>query len=266
MEADYLRYIILGLIQGLTEFLPVSSSSHLILIPQLIGWQDQGLAMDVAAHVGTLCAVIYYFRNELQQMLGSWLNSRFSFEDKQSRYLWYLIIATFPIAIVGLVTSNIVELYLRDPLVIAGATILFALLLWGTDFYGKQNRHEDGLVWKDILVIGLFQVLALIPGTSRSGITITAGLLLGLDRESAARFAFLLSIPTIILAGSHVGIKLIAIPADVDWFAVMLVTLTSFFTAALTIHFFIKFLKYTGMLPYVIYRLILGVFLLYLFI
>ena len=198
-------------------------------------------------------------------MISDWYSSRFSLVNHQSRYVWYLLIATIPVAVIGLFTSGIVENYLRSPLVIAVSTILFGLLLWWSDYSGKQTRTESGLSWKDVIIIGVFQVLALIPGTSRSGITITAGLLLGLERESAARFAFLLSVPTIFLAGGYEGWKLLTSTTSVDWYAVLVVTVISFITAVLTIHYFMKFLNRTGMLPYVIYRLLLGSTLLYLF-
>lgn len=265
MSPDIIQYIVLALIQGFTEFLPVSSSAHLILVPRLLGWADQGLAVDVAAHVGTLAAVVYYFRRELSAMLGQWYASGFSARDQQSRYVWYLVVATVPVAVAGLLAGGLIGTYLRSPLVLAWASILFGLLLWWADAKGLRHRTEAGLAWHDVIIIGLFQVLALIPGTSRSGITITAGLLLGFDRQAASRFAFLLSIPVIILAGGYEFLKLLASPAAVDWTGVVLVTVLSAVTAAITIHLFLKFLARTGMLPYVIYRLILGAVLLYLF-
>ncbi|MGY8813499.1 MAG: undecaprenyl-diphosphate phosphatase [Gammaproteobacteria bacterium] len=266
MATEYLHYLVLGLIQGITEFLPISSSAHLILVPRLLNWHDQGLAVDVAAHVGSLCAVIFYFRRDLKRMLVRWYTSGFSLKDDQSLYVWYLAAATLPIAIIGFLSSDYVELYLRSPLVIAGTTIVFGLLLWWADYAGKQTRDESGLSWKDVFIIGAFQVLALIPGTSRSGITMSAGLLLGLNRASAARFAFLLSVPTILLAGGYEGLKLILSSTAVNWIAFLIVVVTSFITAVFTIHYFLKFLNQTGMLPYVIYRLLLGATLLYLFI
>jgi undecaprenyl-diphosphatase len=266
MEVEYLHEIVLGLIQGLTEFLPVSSAAHLILLPRLLGWEDQGLEMDVAAHLGTLCAVIYYFRHEFKAMFSSAYSSRCSFSDPQSRYLWFLILATVPVAITGLVAGDIVANHLRHPLVIASATLFFAVVLWTSDYFGKRNRGENSLTWKDVLLIGCFQVLALIPGTSRSGITITAGLILGLDHHSAARFSFLLAVPTILLAATYEGFKLFMTDVNVDWVSMVTVTLVSFVTAALTIHYFLKFLSWTGMMPYIIYRLILGCVLFVLFV
>jgi undecaprenyl-diphosphatase len=150
MEVEYLHEIVLGLIQGLTEFLPVSSAAHLILLPRLLGWEDQGLEMDVAAHLGTLCAVIYYFRHEFKAMFSSAYSSRCSFSDPQSRYLWFLILATVPVAITGLVAGDIVANHLRHPLVIASATLFFAVVLWTSDYFGKRNRGENSLTPRHI--------------------------------------------------------------------------------------------------------------------
>jgi undecaprenyl-diphosphatase len=265
MENGILHYLVLGLVQGLTEFLPISSSAHLILLPRLLDWQDQGLVVDVAAHVGTLCAVFFYFRKDLIKMSSNWISSGFGIQDFHSRYFWFLVIATLPIAVSGLLLSGMVETYLRSPLVIALATIFFGCLIYLADKVGKKNRPEGELTFKDVIIIGLLQVLALIPGTSRSGISITAGLMLGLERRAAARFSFLLSVPTIILAGGYEGLKLVLSQEAVYWPGVVTVTITSFVLATLTIHFFIKFLNYTGVVPYVIYRILLGVYLLYLF-
>lgn len=263
---EYIQFIILGVIQGVAEFLPISSSAHLILAPELLGWVDQGLAIDLAAHIGTLSAVVYYFRRDLQQMLGGWFSSGFSLENRQSRYVWYVIVATIPAVIAGFLLKDLVEGTLRDPLVIASTTIVYGLLLGWADYSGKQTRNESSLQWKDALLIGTAQVLALVPGTSRSGITMTTGLLLGLDRESAARFSFLMSIPVTLLAGSYGAMKLILSPEAVDWIAVMTVVIASACTAILTIHYFMKFLQRFGMMPYVIYRILLGMVLFYLYI
>lgn len=263
---DYIHFIVLGLIQGVTEFLPISSSAHLILAPELMGWIDQGLAIDLAAHVGTLSAVVYYFRRDLQKMLAGWFNSGFSLEHPQSRFVWYVIVATIPALVVGFLVRDLAEGMLRNPLVIASTTIVYGLLLGWADYSGKQTRNETALQWKDALLIGFAQVLALVPGTSRSGITMTTGLFLGLDRESAARFSFLLSIPVTLLAGSYGTMKLILSPEAVDWIAVLTVVIASACTAFLTIHYFLKFLQRFGMMPYVIYRVLLGVMLFYLYI
>ncbi|HID50385.1 MAG TPA: undecaprenyl-diphosphate phosphatase, partial [Chromatiales bacterium] len=197
-----IQILVLALVQGFTEFLPISSSAHLILVPVLSDWPDQGLAFDVAVHVGTLSAVVLYFRHELWHMSRDWLAScRQRRQVGESRLAWAVLWGTLPVAVAGLLLNDVVDTTLRSPLVVAWATIGFGLLLWLADGKGMRQRSEHQLGWKDVVIIGLAQVVALIPGTSRSGITMTAGLFLGLTREGAARFSFLLSVPTILLAG-----------------------------------------------------------------
>ncbi len=264
---DALHAIYLAILQGLTEFLPVSSSAHLILLPRLLGWQDQGLAFDVAVHVGTLSAVVLYFRRELAPMSRDWFASlRTRRNTANSRLAWAVLWGTVPVGLAGLALKGFVEDNLRSELVIAAATIGFGLLLWWADAKGRGRRDEYSLRISDIAIIGLAQALALIPGTSRSGITMTAGLMLGLSREAAARFSFLLSIPVIALAGGLLTLDLIGEPGVVDWGAMIIGAVTSAITAYLGIHFFLKLLERIGMLPFVIYRLLLGAVLIYLFV
>ncbi|WP_117232520.1 undecaprenyl-diphosphate phosphatase [Vibrio maerlii] len=251
---------ILALIQGLTEFLPISSSAHLILPSAILGWEDQGLAFDVAVHVGTLAAVVIYFRKEVMSLLTAWFGSVFQREhNKESKLAWLIILATIPACVLGLLLDDLIELYLRSAWVIATTTILFGLLLWWVDKTAsfKQDEYQAG--WKQALIIGLAQAMALIPGTSRSGATITAALYLGFTREAAARFSFLMSIPIISLAGSYLGLKLAMsdVPVALDMLSVGVVT--SFIAAYLCIHFFLKLISKMGMTPFVVYRLLLGV-------
>ncbi len=260
---ELIHLIILGLVQGLTEFLPISSSAHLILLPELFGWADQGIRYDIAAHVGSLSAVVHYFRAHLRQILSGWSAS--PLHNENSRMLWFLAAATIPVGLAGLISHDFIATQLRSPLVIACATILFGVVLWWADVKGKRARDQAQLHWRDVLIIGLAQCLALIPGTSRSGITMTAALLLGLNRETAARFSFLLAIPVISLAGLYEGYQLLGPAAEFDWLGLAIVTLVSAASAWLAIHYFLKFLERTGMLPYVIYRLVLGAVLLFLF-
>lgn len=262
----YDQAVYLALLQGLTEFLPISSSAHLILMPVLFGWRDQGLAFDIAVHVGTLSAVVAYYRRDLTTMLGDWLGSLSggSVTD-ESRLTWYVIAGTIPVCIVGLMLNDSVEDVLRSPLVIAIATIAFGLVLW---FAGKTAKEARGLVamhWRDPVIIGACQALALIPGTSRSGITITAGLLLGFKRDMAARFSFLLSIPAILLPGMLKTVELIQSPDRVHWQAMLIGVLVSAVVAYLTIGCFLRLLDRIGLLPFVVYRLLLGGFLLFVF-
>ena len=257
-----LEVVILAIIQGLTEFLPISSSAHLILPSAILGWQDQGLAFDVAVHVGTLLAVMLYFRRDIGLLTVGWVQSLGGKHSTDSKLAWWVILATIPAGLAGLFGADFIETFLRSPYVIAITTIVFGLLLWFADAKAKQIHTMEVLGWKQALLIGLAQALALIPGTSRSGITMTAGLLLGLDRISAARFSFLLSIPIIVLSGGYQASKLFSEPSHYDLHAIALGTGLSFVSAFLCIHLFLKVIERMGMLPFVIYRLVLGVVLL----
>ncbi|WP_339459027.1 undecaprenyl-diphosphate phosphatase [Pseudomonas sp. EA_105y_Pfl2_R69] len=253
-----LETIALALIQGLTEFLPISSSAHLILPSQVLGWADQGLAFDVAVHVGTLLAVACYFRHEVKRLLVAWYGSLGGVHNQESRLAWQIAVATLPAMAFGLLASEQIEHYARSAWVIASTTILFGLLLWWADSRARQAKDEYQASWKDAAIIGFAQVLALIPGTSRSGITMTAALMLGLSRTAAARFSFLMSIPIIVMAGSYEGLKLVEAGDAVNWTQIGLGTLVSFVSALLCIHWFLKLLERISMLPFVIYRLCLG--------
>lgn len=259
---DILQIIILALVQGLTEFLPISSSAHLILVPYLTNWPDQGLAFDVAVHVGTLTAVVLYFRKEINKMFFAWLVSLKGEHTEDSKLAWAVLIGTIPVGLAGLIFKDIISEHLRTPLVIAATTIIFGFLLWYADWSGKRQRDEHSMSWKDIIVIGCAQAIALIPGTSRSGITITAGLLLGLTAQSSARFSFLLSIPVIILAGSVETMDYLKVASINDMNDLIIGALISAVSAYLCIHYFLKLLESMGMTPFVIYRLMLGVLLL----
>jgi undecaprenyl-diphosphatase len=265
---DITQLIILALIQGITEFLPVSSSAHLILVPLLTEWQDQGLAIDVAAHLGSLFAVMLYFRKDIARILFSGINSIIKKElsDVDSRLFWYLIFASIPVLVFGFLLHDVISTYLRDPLIIAFASIGFGLLLWYADIAGKRIRQINSIGLRDAIIIGLAQVLALVPGTSRSGITMTAALMLGLDRQSAARFSFLMAVPIILVAGLYESLKLIQMNVTVDLNNFIITAVLSAVSALLSIHLFLKFLDKVGMLPFVIYRLALGLVLVYIFI
>ncbi len=263
---DLWQLIILAIVQGLTEFLPISSAAHLILLPALAGWADQGLAFDVAVHVGTLIAVVAYFRRELAAMARAWTDSvlhRRQTED--SRLAWAILLGTIPVGLGGLLFNDLVAHHLRSPLVIAATTIGFGLLLWWADHHGQRTRDEYSLRWRDVLLIGLAQMVALIPGTSRSGITLTAGLMLGLTRQAAARFSFLLSIPVIVLAGGWEAVEVARGASPISWPGMIVGALVSGVVAYWTIHFFMQLLDRIGMMPFVAYRLVLGIILLALY-
>jgi undecaprenyl-diphosphatase len=255
---------LLAFVQGLTEFLPISSSAHLILAPLLFGYELQSLAFDVAVHLGTLTAVVTYFRRELAAMAVALTSSiaRRRIDSADARLGWMIVLATLPVLVLGLPLKGVLELLREDQrlaaLVIAGTTIGFGLLLWRSDVRGRRARDEYSVRLRDALFIGVLQAIAIIPGTSRSGITITAGLLLGLTRRAASRFSFLLSIPTILMAGGLETLELIGSEGPVDWTPLWLGALISFAVAYATIHFFLAFIERVSMLPFVLYRLLLG--------
>jgi undecaprenyl-diphosphatase len=260
---EFLRVIVLAILQGLTEFLPISSSAHLILPARILGWDDQGLSFDVAVHVGSLLAVIGYFRRDLWELLrgsaGALLERRW---NSQAHMVACLGVASLPVGLAGLLLQDFVALHARSVLVIAAATIGFGLLLGFADTRGGRGT---GLTFHGALWIGVAQALAIIPGTSRSGITMTAALLWGLDRQQAARFSFLLSIPVILAAGTLQTVELLQSPAFVQWDQLLLAVTVSAITAYLTIGWFLRLLDRLGFLPFVIYRCALGLVLLVFF-
>lgn len=266
---DWLQVVLLSLIQGLTEFLPISSSAHLVLPAQLTDWPDQGLAFDVAVHFGTLLAVIAYFRQDLLQMLAAFTRApamlsnlgwrpilqQTAAHDEHLDLVIKLALATLPVAIVGFATKDIIEANLRTLSVIATTTILFAVVLWIAD---RRPGSRSLASWSDTIWIGLAQTFALLPGTSRSGVTIAVALLVGLNRVAAARFSFLLAIPTIAGAQLLLTLDLMSEGNSVDLAPTAVGGLIAFASAYLSIHFFIRLLDRFGMMPYVIYRLVLG--------
>lgn len=257
---DLLQIFILAALQGLTEFLPISSSAHLILAPQLLSYTDQGLAFDVAVHLGTLAAVTSYFRSELAALIRDFSDSLIGSRQTtdNSRMAWMIIVATIPVCLFGLVMKSLVETDLRSTTVIATTTLLFGVLLYIVDLKGKHQRPEQEIGLRDAVIIGLFQAIAIIPGTSRSGITITAGLMIGLTREAASRFSFLISIPTILMSGALVTIDLVESNTPIAWNELFLGAVLSFICAYFCIHFFLRFIERIGMLPFFIYRMLLG--------
>jgi undecaprenyl-diphosphatase len=257
---------ILAIVQGLTEFLPVSSSAHLILFPKLFGWPDQGLAFDVAIHVGTLCAVIFYFRHELMLMSKEWLRSLTGGPSTaNSRLAWAIGIGTIPVGVAGLVFNNFIANNMRATWIIAVTTLVFGMLLGIVYIMAKQQRNEYSLRFKDILIIGCAQAIALIPGTSRSGITLTAGLFVGLTRQAAARYSFLLSIPVILLAGALEGYKLLSSDAAYNYQALLFGFIVAAISGYICIDLFLRLLNRYGVIPFVVYRLLLGIALLFIF-
>jgi undecaprenyl-diphosphatase len=256
---EWYQAIILALVQGLTEFLPISSSAHLAISPILLGWPDQGLAFDIAVHVGTLSAVLLYYRKDLQNMAGSWFSSLVGGKpDSDSRLVWYLTAATVPVAIVGVMGSDFIGNHLRSLGVIASTTLLFGLLLGWADKRARSPSPTVAISLSLALLIGLAQALAPIPGVSRSGVTITAALLLGMDRQSSARFSFLLSIPVIASAGCMMAVELPQSGEPVAWLQLAVAAAISGVTAFLCIGLFIRLLDRVGLMPFVYYRVFLA--------
>lgn len=263
---EWLQVIVLSIVQGVTEFLPISSSGHLILVPILTPWSDQGLAFDVALHLGSLAAVVWYFRSDIIAMILAWFTSlKTRTLTPDAKLAWAIIFGTIPVGLAGLAFKDVVETVFRSPIYIAVGLIVFGLLLGWADWRHKGERAVHSVNWKDVLIIGLAQAVALFPGTSRSGITMTAALFMGLSREAAARFSFLLSIPVIFLACGLETKTLIESAEPVDWTAVFAGIVLSGISAYLCIHYFLAFIKRIGMMPFVIYRLVLGGLLLMVF-
>jgi len=262
-----LHAFLLAIVQGITEFLPISSSAHLVLLPIVMEWQDQGLVVDIAAHLGSLFAVLFYFRHDLSKLLKGWIQS-FNItndEHEDGDLAWLLIWASLPIFIAALLVQAYLIPHMRNAVVIGVASIVFGLLLWHADRSGKQTRYNKDLEVKDAFLIGIAQAFALIPGASRSGVTMTAGMWLGLTRVEAARFSFLLSIPTILAASLYGVYKSSAQDVVINWGLTIAVVVCSAIVAFLCIHWFIKFVSKIGMLPFVIYRIALGALLLFFF-
>jgi len=256
---DWWQAIVLAIVQGLTEFLPISSSAHLILPSQVLGWEDQGLAFDVAVHVGTLLAVVSYFRKDIGQLIYGWINSTFKGQpNDDGKLAWWIALATIPAGLTGILLNDHIATYCRHAAVIATTTIVFGLLLLYADRQKNLIKQLTNMPLKDAIIIGCAQALALIPGTSRSGITMTAAMLLGYDRKAAARFSFLLSIPLISAAGGLKTKELIDLGEAVPWDMLLLGAAVSCISAYICIHFFLKVIEKMSMMPFVVYRLALG--------
>ena len=257
MINDIVLVILLSIIQGLTEFLPISSSAHLLLPSLLFGTKDLGLSFDIATHAGTLVAVIFYFKNDLMRMSSSLLNNDKSLLDDR-RLAFLLIIATVPIVIVGLLSSDLIQQRLFSLQSIATMNIVFAFVLMFAFAAGPKNKTIKQLTIFAAIFIGLIQVFALIPGASRSGTAITAGLIAGLSLKDASKFAFLLGIPTILGALVFLLLDMIAPGVEIDLLQLLVGFSISSVVAFLTIKYFLLFVEKIGVMPFVIYRIILG--------
>jgi undecaprenyl-diphosphatase len=264
----YLQGLVLGVVQGVTEFLPISSSGHLVLVPYLFGWPDQGLAFDAVMHLGTFAALVAYFRVELLAMfLTPGAAGAVPSTTGSRRLAVLLLVATIPAAVAGFAFEQVIEARLRLPLVVALSTLGWALVMLAADRLAARTpdatRGEENVGWGQGLITGCAQALALIPGTSRSGITITAGLLSGLDRATAARFSFLLGIPVTAAAGGVKALELLKTGVSADERGPLAVALiAAFLSGWASVWFLVNYLQRNSLVPFVVYRIALGIVLL----
>lgn len=250
--------VILALVQGITEFLPISSSAHLILVPVIAGWPDQGLLMDVAVHVGTLGAVVVYFWRDVWAMLVGLAHLARGRMDEDARLVAYVIVGTLPVIAGGLVLDHFIPDGIRSIRVIGWTTFGFGIVLYAADRLGPTARRLVDLRLPATLIIGLAQVLALIPGTSRSGITMTAARFLGFARTDAARFSLLLAMPAILGAGTLKGLELSQSGNAALTSAALIATALAFVSALIAIAVMMAWLRRATFAPFVVYRLVLG--------
>ncbi len=254
--------IVLGIVQGLTEFLPISSSAHLRIVPAIFGWNDPGAQFTAIIQLGTMAAVVIYFWRDLLAVVTTWFRSltRPALRvELHARMGWYLIIGTIPIAIFGFLFRNQIENGARSLYLMGTTLIVFGLVLGAADYLGSKKRPVAAVNRKDAIIMGLAQALALIPGVSRSGATITAGLIMGLDREAAARFSFLLSVPAIVLSGLFGLVKEVGRGSgNAGWGAIIVATIVSFVVGYGAIAFLLKWLARHTLYIFVVYRVALG--------
>lgn len=257
-----LQAVVLGAVQGLTEFLPISSSGHLILLEKLFGWAEQGLSFDVAVHIGTLLALLVYFRREWIAVIRGFFTSfkaRPRAWDLDQRLAWMIVLASIPAAAVGALLGDTVEENLRAPALIALMLIVGGLIMLAAELLGRKERGFESLHATDAGVVGLAQVLALAPGVSRSGITISGGMLAGLDREAAARFSFMLSAPIIAGAGLWQGAKLAREGfADVGPGVFAVGFVTSAVVGFFTVKYLLVYFRRHTLAPFIVYRFALA--------
>ena len=254
------QYFIIGIVQGLTEFLPISSSGHLVLVSQLTSWQDQGLFTDVAVHVGTLFAVIIYLRSHITILIKSF----FSFQLANNDNLIKIIIATIPAVIVGFFIFDFVQLYFRDIKVVAVTSVVFAALLFVADHFKMKLSSWENMSYVQAFIIGVFQVLAFIPGASRAGVTITGARFLGFDRSSAAIFSMLLSIPIILASLFFTSLDLISSSqVNINLYQSLFAAIVACITALVSINIMMRIIQSSTFNIFIIYRVLLGFILLY---
>lgn len=253
--------IILGVIQGLTEFLPISSSAHLLIFSQIFGWTDPGAAFTAVTQIGTETAVIIYFWRDIRRILGAWFGqwrTGHSWRDPDALIGWFVILGTIPIGVLGLLFQDQIETVARNLYLVAFTLILFGIVLGIADRTARSVKHIEELNVRDGIVYGLFQSLALIPGVSRSGATISGGLFMGYTREAATRYAFLLAIPAVLASGFFQALDIGSDPA-VAWGPTILATIIAFGVGYAVIAWLIRYVSTNSYMPFVIYRICLGV-------
>lgn len=253
--------VVLGLVQGITEFLPISSSGHLLLVPALVGWKDPGAGFTAVMQLGSIMAVFIYFAKDLKESLSVWVRSFFDpglRSEPGVRLAWAVVVGTVPIVLLGLAFNKFIETALRTSLIVTIALIVVSFLMLFAENASEQDRDMAKIKVKDGLLVGLFQALALVPGVSRSGSTISGGLLLGLDRASAARFSFLLSVPSILAAGLYQLVKSRSELLNEGLAPTFVATFVAFVSGYWAISFLVRFLQTRTMVPFIIYRLALA--------
>ena len=257
---SWFEAIVLGLVQGLAEFLPISSSAHILIVSRLFGWGDPGAAFTAVSQIGTEIAVLIYFRHDIARIVSTWFRS---LADKSlrsnidARMGWYVIVGTLPIAALGLTFASVIETSARNLWLVATVLIVFGVVLGLADRLGKKVKELDALNVRDGVLFGLGQALALIPGVSRSGATISTGLALGYSRYAATRYAFLLAIPAVLASGLYEATKIGEDP-NVQWGQTILATSIALIVGYLVIAWLIRWVTTRSYLPFVIYRVALG--------
>ncbi|MGB9695712.1 MAG: undecaprenyl-diphosphate phosphatase [Ignavibacteria bacterium] len=261
---EILQAVIYGLIQGLTEFIPISSTAHIRVIPALLGWKDPGAAYTAVIQIGTLIATLIYFRSDISHMISSVISSvqRKNFNDYYTRLSIMIIIGTIPISVFGLLLKRFIEGEARGLYIVASSLIVLAVILYIAEKVSVKQKEITDISYKDGLLIGLAQVLALIPGSSRSGVTITAGLFCGLKRDVTARFSFLLSIPAVLLSGLFELYSEREALLKANAFSLIIATLVSAVVGYMAIAFLISYLKTRSNLVFIIYRIVIGIIIL----
>lgn len=258
---DLLRSVILGIVQGLTEFLPISSSAHLAIVPQLLGWEDPGAAYTAVVQIGTELAVVLYFWRDIWTIGSGWFRGLVSAEARQAkewRMGWFIIIGSTPIVILGLLLEDLIDREFRNLWFIGATLIVMGLVLGLAERLGRKTKPIDDLSARDAILLGLAQACALVPGVSRSGATISMGLFLGYERQAATRYAFLLAIPAVVGAGVY---KLKDIPGGENAYGTVptiVGTAVSFVVGLAVIHWLLKYVSNHSYAPFVIYRVLLG--------